>query len=120
MQNDYEMAHERDCVSSLRGSLGWIEFAQSFTAQSVCRVMNSQLFLRALIDLLLLVLSHLQGEVPEHSAPGGGHVKALVSSYPHAACVDIIQQHDLHYRLPPRYFQFHPTAQAQGSATYSS
>lgn len=48
------MARERDCVSSLRGSLGWTELTQSFTAQSVCRVVNFQLFLRALIALLLL------------------------------------------------------------------
>lgn len=48
------MARERDCVSWLRGSLGWIELAQPFTAQSVCRVMNFQLCLHALIDFLLL------------------------------------------------------------------
>lgn len=48
------MARERDCVSSLRGSPGGIELAQSFTAHSVCRVVKFQLFLRALIGLLLL------------------------------------------------------------------
>lgn len=54
MQTDDELAHERDCVSWLRGSLGWLELAQSFTAQFVCGVTNFQSCLRALIDFLLL------------------------------------------------------------------
>lgn len=54
MQTDDELAHERACVSRLRGPRGWVELAQSFTAQFVCGVTDLQSRLRAVIDSLLL------------------------------------------------------------------
>lgn len=60
----------------------------------------------------------MQGEVPEHAAPGGGHAQAVVPSHPHAAArLNAAQQH---HHLPPGHFQSHPAAQAQGPAPYSS
>lgn len=114
MQNDDETAHERDCVSRLRGSPGWVELAQLFV-WTVCLRGH-----RFSPPHSCLVLSRLQGEVPEHSAPGGGHAQALVSSHPHAARLSTTQQRHLPLWLPPTHSQSRPTAQAQGSAPYPS
>lgn len=94
----------------------------SFRGLSGCSVTAFQLFLCRveLLHLTVFSMAHLQGEVPEHSAPGGGHAQTLVPTYLCAACVGLFQHHCLHRSLPPRLFGFRPATQTQRSAAYSS